>query len=503
MADVPPLLDQVSSQALTRLAASRGQALSVVPAGEEAVPARGRSWARLLPYLFLALGLFAVGSMAYSLYTSLDGDPGWSDAIELALMALLVGGVAQQVRAMVRPTRVGRWLSRGEAVPAAAPPPPLLDAVSAEELAARRALSLPGTRRASAAKRAGSRLFDRTANVTLVALSVLAFAGMLFACGYIAWAAGPWEPGLWLTVPFAGLTGFGSFQVFRSARRAAFRGRPFTVLSRAFRDSVRVWGSGTMATKVALTTTATASVAGAAVAPAVFQRDTPYDLFLIDSETSAFYRVDLNTNTGVLLGQSAGALRPVGLGATASPLSGPEGRKLPKGSLLTVVETNLGQGLIAFRPGSPQPIPLGRLTVPLRDAYFAGGAGAIYAVTPDGAFWRIDPVSGEPTRLSTLSAPPGPIAYDREAGAIFMLSGSALTRIDPATGAERTVSQVRLPEGFAPCGMARGPGDVVFLADAESGAILAVRTSSGATTKLTFTGEVPPRPCAITLAPRR
>src|SRR6185436_1050830 len=113
--------------------------------------------------------------------------------------------------------------------------------VSAEYLAAIRPAEARSMARTTAVRRAGARAFDRISVWVVLALAMLAFAGMLFVLAWIIATSGLRSPSFWLTAPFTALTGFGVLQLFRSARKMSFRARPFALLSRSFRDSVRVW----------------------------------------------------------------------------------------------------------------------------------------------------------------------------------------------------------------------------------------------------------------------
>ena len=378
--EATPPLDQVSSQAVSRLAAERGLAAAVSPAGEETVRKPGRGWKRWLPYLFFGLSLFALGSMALGFSALADDGWSWTDAVELALMVILVVGVVSQARTMLRPTRAGRWLAaRRRSVPETSNPSRphtsyALDAVSAEYLSAIGPANAAAMRRGTALKHAGSRWFDRAAVVTVVALATLAFLGMLFVLGWIVYTAGPSDPSLWLTAPFTGLSGFATWQLFGSARMMSFRGRPYALVSRAFRDTVRVWGSGSIATKVALTTTATASVAGAAVAPSLIDRDTKYDIFVVDSASAAFYRIDLQTDVSVRAPRETEALSPVAIATTSTPVTTRDGKKLLKGSMIVIVAANGGgvQGIVGLGPGGAAPVSISRIEPAIPGAWFTG-----------------------------------------------------------------------------------------------------------------------------------
>lgn len=494
-----------------RLAAERGNPPPGPPAGEEAVHTRGRGWKAWLPYLFFALSLFALAGMVFGVTALADDGWSWSDAIELALMAVLVLGVITQSRAMLRSTPPGRWLSRTVVRRTPAPTAPslvpayTLDAVSAEYLTARQPAAAPGVRRAAVVRRTGGRAFERVAVIGVVVLAVLSFAGMLFVLGYILYLEGIGDSAVWLTAPFTGLTGFASFQVVKSAGKNGFRGRPWNLVTRAFRDSVHLWGSGSLISKVALTTTATASVAGAAVAPAVIGPSIPVDLFVVDASTNAFYRIDLDTLTGYNVNPDTVQSTPLGLTTTTAPLQLPDGKKLPAGSLLTVLELPNGdvQAVVAFRPGSRQPIQVGRIQPAIPGAQFAGGKGQIVAVQPDGTFWNIDPGTGAAARVGQLTIPVGPIAYDAGARVLLMLSEGKLARIDPATRSVVGTSPQVAPAGFEACGIARGPGDRVFIAEEGTGKLYVLRMNARTFREIPITGEAPGAGCLLTVARRK
>ena len=303
-------------------------------------------------------------------------------------------------------------------------------------------------------------MFERFAVIGVLVLSLLAFAGMLFVVGFIIYVAGPTDSALWLTAPFTGLTGFATWQLFRSARRMGFRGRPFMLFSRAFRDSVRLWGSGSLAAKVVLTTTATASVAGSVVAPQLASHPTPFDVFVVDSVANAVFRVDLETEVSNREEYELSAvLRPVGGATQTGPVILSGGRNLPRGSLYVVVETagERLQGIVGFRPGSGTPVQVSRIEPNLSDAQFTGGDGVLHALQPDGSLWSIDIASGSATEIAQVAAPLGPFTYEAETKSLLMISGNDLVRIDPATGATTTLFAIE-PEDIANvCGIADGP----------------------------------------------
>jgi len=504
-----PSLDQVSSQTLTPLAATRG-AVTVTPAGEDVVRVPSVGWKRWLPYLFFGLSLFSLYGMTLGL-TGL-ADDGWTfgDAVQVALMALLVLGVFAQSRLMLRSTKPGRWLlGLGRSPSPPAGPRPVsprfaLDAVSGDELAHARPARLPGSKRAAVVRRAGSRWFERTAVVTVVVLAVLAASGMVFLCGYVAFVAGPEEPSLWLTLPFTALTCYGTFRVYRAARQSAFRGRPGALLQRAFRDSVRVWGSGSMVTNLLLTGAATASISTAAIAPLVANASSPLDLFVVDQPTGAVYRIDLATNTSYRLALQSDQVRPLGVG-TANASFQANGRKVPRGSLVFVLEgaRSQEQSLVAFAPGSAKPVQVARLQSALGGASFTGGQGRAFALQPDGALWSIEIGSGAVTKLAELDVDSGLLAYDAEAKSLLVLGAGEVLRLDSASGAVLSKREVGLPADVRACGFAAGKKGVLWVSDAASGTVLALDPSSGEARKLAPVGDVAAHPCALTLAFRR
>lgn len=480
------------------------------PAGESAVRVRGRRWwMRWLPAFFLVLSLGSLAGMAFG--AGALAEDGWSvaDAVQLALMTLLVVSVIGQFR--------GVWSRAPFARRKAFTSDPSsdsnlagegsvrgfsLDLVSGEELALLRPAALPRIRRAAFARRRGGRAFERFGVIGVVALGALAFVGMVVVCGYLAYENGFGDPALWLTAPFAGLTGFGSWQVLDSARKAAFRGRPLTLVSRAFRDSVRVWGSGSLISRVAMTTTATASVAGAAAAPAIIGPSTPFDLFIVDSGSSALFRVDLATLTSSRFGTVDPAMRTVALGSAQTKLTAPGGQKAPAGSLVAIFEGAGQQRVAAFRPGSAQPIFLAQIEPPIPGANFAFGAGTIYAVQPDGAFWTVEP-SGRATRQGQLTVTPGPMAWDGSAKVLLVLSGHELVRVDPVTRSALSKRSIA-PEGFEACGVARGAGDRVFVAERSAGELFQMGLSNrGGLRGFEPKGDTPSTGCLMTVARRR
>lgn len=496
-----PPLDRVNSATLARLAAERGQALSVSPASEDIVRKPGGRWKRWLPWLFLPLSLFAVGSLAWSIPAM--SEDGWSttDVVQLALLVTLVFGVVTQARGTFRTLSLTR--KRASITPVARPAP-FLDAIDAASLAGMSPAILPRPRRATVARRRTSIAVQRVAIVAMVALAILGFLGMLFVLGWILYSAGAGDPAAWLTAPFTALTGFGAWQVTRSARRSAFRGRPLTVLSRAFRDSVRVWGSGSVATKVALTTTATASVAGAAVAPVLIQRDTVFDLFLLDTSNAVFV-VDLATDIASPIDteNEAGAT-VVGFATVTEPMATSDGVKLPKGSLLGVLQSANGntQAVIGFRPGSRQPVRVALIQPAIPGARFSGGRSALHALQPDGTAWRVALPSGEVTRIGQLPIETGPFTFDHDTGRILLISGCELVVINPGTGNILSRSNLPLPGDQQVCGLSAGPGDLLFYTLQGDPEVYVYRTGARTQSKLFLTGERPESPCQMAVAPR-
>lgn len=507
--DGNPLLDQVSSQALTRLAAARG-AVTVRPAGDEVVRIRGIGWKHWLPYLFFGLSLFSLYGMTLGL-TGL-ADHGWTfgDGVQVVLMVLLVLGVFAQSRMMLRSTKPGRWLLGLRHAPSAHPEPGpparpfTLDALSSDELVRMRPAILPETRRAAVVRRTGSHWVERAAVVTVVVLAALAASGMVFACGYIAYVAGPEEASLWLTLPFTALTCYGTYRVYRAARQSAFRGRPGALLQRAFRDSVRVWGSGSMLTNLLLTSAATASISTAAIAPLVANPGSPLDLFVVDAPAGVVYRVDLATNTSYRLALQSDQVRPLGVG-TANASFAANGKKVPRGSLVFVLEGARTQedSLVAFGPGSVKPIPIARLQSTLTGASFTGGQGHAFALEPDGTLWAIEIGSGALTRMARLDARSGLLAYDAEAKSLLVLESGTVLRVDPSSGAVLSKRDVGLPADLQACGFAAGKKGSLWVSDAASGSVFALDPASGEVRKLAPSGDVASHPCALTLAFRR
>lgn len=492
----------MSSQALSRLAAERGLTATIDAAPESAVPKARGSWMRWLPYLFFGLSLFALGSMTLGV-TNL-ADDGWSfaDFVQLALMALLVLGVVQQSRAMLRRTPLARFAGYRSAGPPAPPLPlPPLDAVSAEELAAVRPAELSRPQLRAVAARKGGQLAERFAVIAVLTLASAALAGMLFLCGYIAYVAGPWEPGLWLTVPFAGLTGFGTFQLFRSARRSAFRGRPWALVQRAFRDSVRVWGSGSFVSHVFFTSAATASVAGAAIAPVVVSSTTPVDLFLVDTATAQVFRVDLATGTSARTGADTQQLTPVGLGTAAAAVKLESGKKLPKGSLLAVVEGARGsQVIVGYAPAKRQPTPIVRIDPPLPGASFAAAPGAVFALQPGGILTRIDLETGESSTVTTIAGASGPMAYDADHKALVVVGRESIWRVDAGGKVSGPFTKSSTVDA---CGVAIGSKGRIWVTDADTGEVFVLDANGGSAAPVAMAGEVAAKPCALALAPRR
>jgi hypothetical protein len=432
----------------------------------------------------------------------------WSDATQLALMALLVVGVVGQGRSMLRPTRVGRWLGSRQqrARPRSPAPHFVLDALSAEYLSAVRPAAATRMSRLRTARHSGARWFDRVAVTGMIALATAAFLGMILVLGLVVYAAGWADPSVWLTAPFTALSGFAVWQLFSTARRMSFRGRPFTLVSKAFRDGVRLWGSGSVVTKVAITTTATASVAGAAVVPVVVQRDTQLDMFVLDSSTGAIHRVDLATDIATSAqAPDVSAIEPIALGSNPSAVSLPGGRRVPKGSLVVVLEGSAqpGQGVVAFPPGSRTPVPVTRIEPPIPDAEFAVGDGRLFAVQADGAFWQVDLRTGAATQVGRLTVPPGPFMYETDSKQLVMVSGSEVVVLEPASGAVLTRNPVPAAVDGTVCAVADGPADLVFVTLEGHQEITVLKGRSRTVEYVRPTGDAPAAPCELAVAFRR
>jgi hypothetical protein len=83
-----------------------------------------------------------------------------------------------------------------------------------------------------------------------------------------------------------------------------------------------------------------------------------------------------------------------------------------------------------------------------------------------------------------------------------MLSGGELVRLDPTTGASLgSVSVGR--EDFQACGIARGPGDRLYVTAEETGELFIVRMGDQRVRAFEPTGEVPAAGCLMTVAKRR
>jgi hypothetical protein len=175
---------------------------------------------------------------------------------------------------------------------------------------------------------------------------------------------------------------------------------------------------------------------------------------------------------------------------------------VPAGSLIAIFEGPGQQRVVAFRPGSAQPIPLAHVEPPLPGATFAFGGSKIFAVQPDGGFWTVE-ADGQATRQGELGVAPGPMTWDASAKALLMLSGNDLVRIDPlALSPLRTVTIAA--EGFEACGITRGAGGYLFVAEQGTGELFRVRLDGrGGLRDFEPLGEVPASGCLMTVARRR
>lgn len=501
----------MSSQRLRRLASETGRTPAVIPLDREPPPRR--SWKRWLPLAFLGLSLVALVGMAMGMASIPGGGISLAEGVQLALLATLVAGIVAQGRAAARSTPPGRWLAghlpsfRRE--PRDDTPEPTtrgrLDAVPAEHLASIAPATAPRSRRRSRARRLWNFIAGRGLLFLVLALALLGFVALLAGLAWAAWAGGITDPGVLLGAPFTALGGFATWQLFTGASRSAYRGRPVYLANRAFRDSVRVWGSGSLLTRVALTGSATAAVAGATIVPGVLDKPYEYSIFVHDRATGAIYQVDLQSGESSQFGERSFAAVPQGL-MTAPRAFARASVPFPKGTMLAVVSDPAGarQAVLALRPGARRADLLGRIEPALTSAYFAATPGGIVAANPgDGGFWRIDHESGTATRVGSLGAPAGPLAWNPTSSTLAMVSDGTAYILDPATGAVRNSISLALPEGVDACGIAGGPKGSWFLTDGTSARLFGLRPDGTLAGTIEPTGEAPATACAVTVAPRR
>ncbi len=200
------LLDQVSSQGLTRASAAyeaRSVAVPPLPATRR-TPGSGASrilLAVLLPPCFFALAAVMFFGLARGTAGKLAGDGSFSaaDAALLVLLVIAAASVFGQGLGLLRRSPRGRQLltRSGASVPRrrktepspAAPAVLLLDQSTAEEIQVAAPPGLGSGRRVVAAGRTGRRAGDTVLWIVLGALSVGVAAFAAFGAGFSVWKA--------------------------------------------------------------------------------------------------------------------------------------------------------------------------------------------------------------------------------------------------------------------------------------------------------------------------
>ncbi len=500
----------MSSQRLRRLASETGRTPAVIPLDRELPPRR--SWKRWLPPAFLALSLVALCGMVIGLANITKEGISVNEGIELALMATLVAGIVTQARQVIPGTPTGRWIashlpsSRRRAVnPASAPRIGPLDAVSAEDLAARHPAPAPRLDRRGRARQLWAFLASRGLLLLVLMLALVGFVALLAGLAWAAWAGGITDPGVLLGAPFAALGGYATWQLFAGASRSAYRGRPLYLAIRAFRDTIRIWSGGSAFARVALTGGATASVAGATIVPAVLPTPYEHSVFVHDRSSGMLFQIDLDSGRSAPFGQSSFEAIPRGL--MTSPKSFRRGEdSYPAGTMLAVVNDPAGkrQAVLALRPAAQQADVLGTIEPPLPAAFFAATPGGIVAVNPqDGGYWRIDHQSGTAVRAGSLQVPAGPLAWSPSASVLAMVSNGSLHVLDPETGALRSSFPLTLPAGQSACGLAAGPKGAWVVTTGQSATLHLFDRNGTASRVFEPIGEPPAEACAVAIARRR
>jgi MFS family permease len=253
----PLLLDQAGAAALSRLASER-----VADAAQERSPRQqkargpsllGRAKRIVLPLGMLAFGGLVTAGMAFGAVISASDGDGLTrtDALRIAVIALLSLMFLGQLLAMLRMLPGAGWVAARFARPPPPPPPqPLLDQVTATVLTRIAPEDLGVLSRAGRLRSRGRRLADLGSWVALVAV---ALGAMLFiAAGSVlgAWSAfwqGGYGIGSLIQIAFLLLAGFGVLMVSKlglgglGQRRLRRRRR---LLKRMLRYLLRLFDSG-------------------------------------------------------------------------------------------------------------------------------------------------------------------------------------------------------------------------------------------------------------------
>ena len=332
------------------------------------------------------------------------------------------------------------------------------------------------------------------------------FVAALAFLVYLVWAAGPLDSAVLVSLPFTALGGYGLFQFVRAARRSAFRGRPWYLAGRAFRDSVHVWTSGNVAVRLALSGTVAASVAGAGLAPFVFASPIRQDLLVYDAGTSTIHRIDLSagaaSETNELLFEAARVLSLVNVPVAFESAGG---RRVPRASLLVLTQGANGvQVMFAIPPGAAKQIPLASLN-PALDApkLTFGPGGELYAFDKVGDLYRVDRKTGTSSRIASTGLSLAAVTYVPELNVFVGVAGSRLVRIDGSGGVRDLAAQGI--SGLDVCSIVRAPEGNWLVGDRRSGQVVALDGRSGDLRgALRIEGQdVFQQPCALAIAPAR
>ena len=464
----------------------------------------------------------SVGALLGTIYAARslgDDGIGWGDAAQIAVMAILATWVLSQARGVLRLMRVGRssldaaarWRDRvlrrkPPEVPAPWTAPPgmfLLD--SAPLLAAEDTRSARAARALRARRLARQRWQPALLWLSLL-VATLAYVTFVLVIAYVSVEGDPLDPDVLIAFPFVLLGAYSLWQFFRAARRSAFRGRPWYLGGRAFRDSVRTWGSGSAALQLLVTGTAALSVASAGFVPSWATSREHTDLFAYDNANGVLYRIDLATGEARQFGIQVFGLRLVSLATLPVPVTAPDGSRAGPHSMVALAEDiRTGREVLTVLPaGGGRPFRLALLDRPLGEAALAAdAAGNLLALDHDGTLWRVAK-DGAVTRLADTGVGASALEFTPGTRELVAVAGGQLVRINPITG--RVLGATPAPglAGLDVCEMALIDRDRMLVADRSTGSLTVIDAQSGELvgTVLITNAVTLGEPCGLTVATR-
>lgn len=335
-------------------------------------------------------------------------------------------------------------------------------------------------------------------------VSVGALVAGLLLIPYLMVRLGSFDPAVLLTVPFTALSGYAAYQFVRGAFRSSFRGRTYYLASRAFRDSIRAWGSGSLLARVALTGTAAASVAGVGFTNFVIDRPVRADLLVFDSGDATLHRINLGDGANVTIGEAALGVNVLSMVTLPRDAVGESGRTAPKAAVLALVAgPRSSQALAVLSTGGARGFVLSSLATALsRPMLAVFPNGQLFAMDGSGTVWRIDPSSGIATQVAATGLRVSAFAYDPGARAFLAIAGPRAVHISP-TGAVADVTLLGLT-GLDVCSLLYTPSGW-FAGDRLSGQIVVLDPATGVNRGVVVVdGQTAfAQPCSLTLAPPR